>query len=239
MHPELGLVNCFRIIDDYGQGYFDINDLRIFLRHYLPSLSQQKLERIFRRMDLDYDGRVTYEEWNQVARPRDIEDTIILDAEKNADFIADQKTRKRYEKAISPEKFKKTIYDEEAMHSSRISISPTKEYIRIPVVTATQTISNIAPKSDYSHLPVNTQTSQLADANHRASFLDADPNINANSLIMTQSPAKDGYTEFSYNQNGLRVKVKLSPSKEAKYGEENTNIPKITLKHSGNSGDLK
>ena len=82
---------------------------------------------------MDYDGRVAYHEWNHVARPREINETMLLEADRNADWLSEHQMNLKYEKVMSPEKFEKTFFDETSIHKSKIPISPTKDYIRVPV----------------------------------------------------------------------------------------------------------
>lgn len=133
IHPDLGLIQSFKLLDPFGKGYFDQIDLQEFISAHFYPVSQYRAERIFRRLDLDYDGRVGYQEWNHVARPREINDTMMLDMQRNADWVRDQEVDRKYEKVMSPEKFEKTFYDDLDIHASKIAISPTKEYVRVPV----------------------------------------------------------------------------------------------------------
>ena len=72
IHPELGMVQSFKMIDRFDKGYFDIRDIQKFVSQNLQHITMQRAERILRRLDLDYDGRVIYAEWNQSTRPKSL-----------------------------------------------------------------------------------------------------------------------------------------------------------------------
>merc|ERR1719218_445631 len=59
----------FESIDRDGKGYISSTDLEVWLRLRNSGGNQTRFERAFRRMDLNNDGRITFEEFLQMVRP--------------------------------------------------------------------------------------------------------------------------------------------------------------------------
>jgi hypothetical protein len=127
------MVQGFKFLDPYDRGYFDLRDIQEFVHEYFQHITIQRAERILRRLDLDYDGKVIYSEWNQSTRPRSLNKTLLVEIDENEKWLQDQELRLRTQKIMSPEKFIKTKYDPDNIHESKVNISPSKQYVRTPV----------------------------------------------------------------------------------------------------------
>jgi Ca2+-binding EF-hand superfamily protein len=60
---DFNIQSAFKIIDDWSYGYLDQRNLRRFLRTTGVLLSNQELIAMIRRIDLDGDAKVGYEEF--------------------------------------------------------------------------------------------------------------------------------------------------------------------------------
>ena len=61
----------FKAIDDWGYGYIDFNNLRRFLRKWDYAPLNKELSAIIRRLDLDGDGRLNFDEFVEGIRPNE------------------------------------------------------------------------------------------------------------------------------------------------------------------------
>lgn len=59
----------FDSIDRDGKGYFSETDLLVWLKFRNAATNYSRYERAFRRMDLNNDGRINFEEFLQIIRP--------------------------------------------------------------------------------------------------------------------------------------------------------------------------
>jgi uncharacterized protein YuzE len=111
MHPDLGLVNSFKMLDSYDRGYFDLRDIQEFITDHSQVITIQRAERILRRLDIDYDGKVIYQEWNKATKPRNLNDTLLIEIDQNENWLKEQEMKVRVDRIISPQKYVKDRYN--------------------------------------------------------------------------------------------------------------------------------
>lgn len=66
---SLNETKLFDSIDRDGKGYVSSTDLEVWLRLRNAGTNYTRYERAFRRMDLNNDGRINFEEFLQMCRP--------------------------------------------------------------------------------------------------------------------------------------------------------------------------
>jgi Ca2+-binding EF-hand superfamily protein len=60
---DFNIQSAYKVIDDWSYGYLDARNLRRFLRNMGALLSDQELFALIRRIDLDGDAKISYEEF--------------------------------------------------------------------------------------------------------------------------------------------------------------------------------
>lgn len=163
IHPDLGTVRSFRLLDPTDRGFFDLRDIKEFITEHFDVITFQRAERILRRLDLDCDGKVIYQEWNQTTKPRSLNDNLIGEIDSNEEWLKEQELRLKIEKIVSPEKFLKEKYDSDSIHKSKVNITPSKQYIRTPIDNQ---VSAQEKDSYYNSIPIKTSnfTATMGDS---------------------------------------------------------------------------
>lgn len=65
---DFNLQAAYKVIDDWSYGYLDARNLRRFLRNMGVLLTKQELVALIRRIDLDGDAKISYEEFFEGVR---------------------------------------------------------------------------------------------------------------------------------------------------------------------------
>lgn len=60
---ELALKEAFKMFDRDGNGYIDADELRLCMMNLGEKLTLEEVEEMIREVDVDYDGRMNYEEF--------------------------------------------------------------------------------------------------------------------------------------------------------------------------------
>jgi Ca2+-binding EF-hand superfamily protein len=60
---DFNIQSAYKVIDDWSYGYLDARNLRRFLRNMGVLVSKQELVALIRRIDLDGDAKISYEEF--------------------------------------------------------------------------------------------------------------------------------------------------------------------------------
>lgn len=60
---ELALKEAFKMFDRDGNGYIDADELRLCMMNLGEKLTLDEVEEMIREVDVDYDGRMNYEEF--------------------------------------------------------------------------------------------------------------------------------------------------------------------------------
>lgn len=60
---DFNIQSAYKVIDDWSYGYLDSRNLRRFLRNMGVLLTKQELIALIRRIDLDGDAKISYEEF--------------------------------------------------------------------------------------------------------------------------------------------------------------------------------
>lgn len=137
------IVQAFKTLDVGEKSYIDIRDIYDFVSYQIGQITYSRAEKILRRLDIDLDGRIIFQEWEIALRPRclgteggAVYDKIIRDDE----WALEQKIRAAQEKTA-----KKILAQHQGKHDqkntlkeSRISITPTRIYRRKCVKTDEQ-----------------------------------------------------------------------------------------------------
>jgi len=70
--------SLYKSIDDWGYGYVDGKNLPIFFRKNKYNATEPDIEAIIRRMDLDADGKLTFQELIQGITPQEPYAKLII-----------------------------------------------------------------------------------------------------------------------------------------------------------------
>lgn len=117
----------------------------------------------------------------------------------------------RTDKILSPQKFAKNTYNRNSVHKSKVTISPSKMYVRAPVKLDTN--SNRIMDT-YEDDELNQSSLYIS-----SDFKNDNDNSSYNKIKMHSHDLQNNnnLAELDYTSAGLKIKVKLSPSKYQRY----------------------
>jgi Ca2+-binding EF-hand superfamily protein len=67
--PDFSAIDCFRVVDVDRLSFLNVYEVRDFLRRNGYSITMQDLDSIIRRIDIDADGKLSYEEFSDWITP--------------------------------------------------------------------------------------------------------------------------------------------------------------------------
>lgn len=59
----IGLKRIFKIMDDDGSGYLDVNEFNKALKDYRVSVTPEESRKLFQIFDINGDGNISYDEF--------------------------------------------------------------------------------------------------------------------------------------------------------------------------------
>jgi Ca2+-binding EF-hand superfamily protein len=211
LYPTYSAVSLFDSLDRARKGYLDAHDLLNFLSRYSATMTFAKAERVLRRIDQDFDGRINFQEFLEFCRPSAYPSDVyverasrVLTASISERYSPQRRLASPERRVASPYRPVRSPYREAEIQrrvDERLSRSPVRREERMSrsPVRASPVRASPVRRSPYKASPVKRSPAKATYASHtfNSSMRQKSPvrTPTKNSEFKSSAPLQDNQSE--------------------------------------------